>query len=145
MDLCGSLVCDAVDRDGTFLDVGCASGYLMECMERWAAERGYSVAPYGLDISHELAALARSRLPRWADRIYTGNAMTWTPARRFDFVRTGLEYVPQRRRRDLVQRLLDEFVAERGRLVVGTYAGEPVETAVADELEREVSSWGFNV
>ena len=40
---------------------------------------------------------------------------------------------------------MDEFVAERGRLVVGTYAGEPVETAVADELEREVSSWGFNV
>src|SRR5687767_1957999 len=30
------LIADAIDRDGAFLDVGCASGYLMECMERWA-------------------------------------------------------------------------------------------------------------
>src|SRR5579871_391284 len=27
-----SLIADAVDRSGTFLDVGCASGYLMECL-----------------------------------------------------------------------------------------------------------------
>src|SRR5256885_1786286 len=31
-----SLVVDAIDRDGTFLDVGCASGHLMECVNRWA-------------------------------------------------------------------------------------------------------------
>src|SRR5689334_6738873 len=30
-----SLIADAIDRDGSFLDVGCASGYLMECMPRW--------------------------------------------------------------------------------------------------------------
>ena len=35
-----SLICDAIERDGSFLDVGCANGFLMECMKRWAAERG---------------------------------------------------------------------------------------------------------
>ncbi len=140
-----SLVCDAVERDGTFLDVGCANGYLMECMERWSAERGRRIEPYGLDIAHELVDLARSRLPTWADRIYTGDVMTWSPPQRFDFVRTGLEYVPLRRRRDLVQRVLDEFVAAGGRLIIGTYSSPRVGTGVADELEREVSSWGFSV
>ena len=130
------MLCDAVETDGTFLDVGCANGYMMESVEKWSAERGHRVEPYGLDIVPELADLARSRLPIWADRIYTGNVMTWSPPRRFHFVRTGLEYVPLRRRRDLVQRLLDESVVDNGRLIIGTYHGSRVEKNVADELEH---------
>ena len=137
-----SLICDAVHRDGTFLDVGCANGYLMECMQRWTADRGLRIEPHGLDISPELAELARSRLPDWADKIHTGNVMTWSPPQRFDFVRTGLEYVPARRRRDLVQRILNDFVSEYGRLIVGTYHGE---RTGPDVLEQELSSWGFDV
>src|SRR5262249_46275243 len=76
------LIADAVDRPGTFLDVGCASGYLMECMARWA--RWAPLEPYGLDIAPELAALARQRLPAWADRIFAGNAIDWSPPHRFD-------------------------------------------------------------
>ncbi len=30
----------AVDADGTFLDIGCASGYLMESLQGWAAQDG---------------------------------------------------------------------------------------------------------
>jgi len=71
-----SLIAEAVDRDGMFLDVGCASGYLMECLERWTRERGLAIAPYGLDIAPELADLARRRLPHWADRIFVGNAIS---------------------------------------------------------------------
>jgi hypothetical protein len=33
----------AIDRDGTFLDVGCANGYLMECVVRWAP---HDIEPY---------------------------------------------------------------------------------------------------
>src|ERR1051326_7701701 len=51
-----SLIADAVHHDGTFLDVGCASGYLMECLERWARDRGHAIQPHGLDIAPELAA-----------------------------------------------------------------------------------------
>jgi 2-polyprenyl-3-methyl-5-hydroxy-6-metoxy-1,4-benzoquinol methylase len=28
----------AIERDGTFLDVGCATGFLMESVHRWAKE-----------------------------------------------------------------------------------------------------------
>ncbi len=137
-----SLICDAMQRDGSFLDVGCANGYLMESVERWAAVRGRRIEPYGLDISPELADLARRRLPRWADRIHTGNVLHWQPARRFDFVRTGMEYVPPRRGCELVQRLLDEFLVEGGRLIIGTYPGD---TDGPDSLEQELTDWGFTV
>ena len=54
----------AVDRDGTFLDIGCASGHLMECAAVWLAQSGHHMEPYGLDILPELVALARQRLPQ---------------------------------------------------------------------------------
>jgi len=93
-----SLIADAIDRRGTFLDIGCASGYLMESIQRWCAEKGVAIEPYGLDIAPELADLAKSRLPHWAHRIFTGNALGWRPPMRFNFVRTCM-YVPRRRRR----------------------------------------------
>ena len=102
-----------MNRDGTFLDVGCANGHLMECAVGWLAESGYRIEPYGLDILPELAALARQRLPQWADRIAVGNAIDWIPEQRFDFVRTGLEYVPRRLRPELVRHLLDATLAPR--------------------------------
>ena len=109
-----SLVADAIDRAGTFLDVGCANGYLMECLPRWASVR---VESYGVDISEPLVDLARRRLPQWRDRIWVGNALTWTPPLRFTYIRTGLEYAPEHRRAELVSHLL-EFCE---RLVVGVF------------------------
>ena len=139
------LICDAIDGNGSFLDVGCASGYLMECIQIWARERGWELEPYGLDISPELADLARHRLPPWADRIHVGNAIHWRPPVRFDFVRTGLEYVPARRRRDLVQHLLQDVVAPDGRLIIGTYNEQRDETRTEPSLEWTVTSWGFAI
>src|SRR5881397_2377767 len=79
-----------IDRHGTFLDVGCANGLLMECVTRWAAQDGHSIEPYGVDISRKLAELARRRLPQWQDRIFVGNALLWSAPFRFDFVRTEM-------------------------------------------------------
>lgn len=66
-------IAEALDRSGTFLDVGCASGVMMESVVRWAAAKNLDVEPYGLEVVPELADLARARLPRWKDRIYVGN------------------------------------------------------------------------
>src|SRR5215472_186136 len=48
----------AFDRDGTWLDVGCANGLLMETLTRWTAEKGVRVEPYGLDLSPRIADAA---------------------------------------------------------------------------------------
>lgn len=135
------LVLDPVDGDGTFLDVGCANGLLMESVHAWAAEDGRSLEPYGLDISAALTGLARRRCPQWADRIWTANALGWRPSRRFDFVRTGLDYVPSARRPDLVQHLLEHVVAPGGRLLIGVTNEPTGEPGLADAL----ADWGFEV
>jgi SAM-dependent methyltransferase len=127
-----SLLADAVERGQTFLDVGCANGFLMESMARWAG-----VEPYGLEISPELADLARRRLPHWRDRVWVGNALDWTPPHRFDVVRTGLDYVPRPRRQQLVEHLL----SYSSRLVVGVFNEEREQRA----LESEVNGWGFAI
>jgi SAM-dependent methyltransferase len=131
----------AVERDGAFLDVGCANGFLMESVEAWAAEGGIQIEPYGLDISSELAELARRRLPHWADRIFVGNAREWRPPRRFDYVRTGLDYVPPTRRRALVEHLLRQVVSPGGRLIVGVFNEEKH----TRRTEEHLSSWGFDI
>src|SRR5207247_9908708 len=69
----------AINKDGTFLDIGCANGLLMESLVRWAGEAGHVLEPYGIDISEKLAGLARQRLPQWSDRISVGNALYWNP------------------------------------------------------------------
>ena len=134
------LILDAVDRDGTFLDIGCANGLLMESVAAWSAEDGRMLEPYGVDISARLAHLARDRCPQWADRIWTANAATWQPPQRFDFVRTGLDYVPDRSREPYVAHLLT-FLEPGGRLVIGTHNEETDRDALADLVQ----SWGHPV
>jgi SAM-dependent methyltransferase len=127
-----SLVADAVESGQSFLDIGCANGHLMESMARWSG-----VEPYGLEISPGLAELARERLPHWADRIWVGNALGWQPPCRFDVVRTGLDYVPAPRRRNLVEHLL----SYTDRLVIGVF-NEERDLRTQEEL---VAGWGFAV
>jgi SAM-dependent methyltransferase len=134
-------VVDALDRDGTFLDCGCANGYLMECVRRWAAAKGLDVQPYGVDIVADFVELARARLPQWAGRVWVGNVLSRVPPFRFDAVRVGLEYVPEHRRPDLVEHLLHKALAERGRLIVGPYTEEAEHHATEDDL----TAWGHVV
>lgn len=138
-------VAEAIDRDGSFLDVGCANGLLMEGVVAWTRESGRRVEPYGLEISPRLADLARRRLPRWRDRIFVGDALSWEPPTRFDFVRTEIVYAPPSRRREYVERLLDRFVAPGGRLIVCSYGSSRPEGARAEELVGELDAWGFAV
>lgn len=134
------LVCDAIDRDGTFLDIGCANGLLMEDLQRWAAADGHAIEPYGVDIGARLADLARARYPDWADRVHTANANGWMPPRRFDFVRTGLDYVPATARPAYIQHVIDHVVAPGGRLIIGAH-----NLADDDPLADDLARWGHSV
>lgn len=139
-DATRSLVMEAVDRSGTFLDVGCANGLLMASVDRWARDRRLTVEPHGVDISARLAARARERYPRWRDRIWTANAAAWQPPMRFDYVRTGLEYAPRTRRESFVRHLVDEVVAPGGRLIIG----KNNETRGHSEVAECLGSWGWS-
>jgi trans-aconitate methyltransferase len=113
----------------------------MECVQDWAAEDGMRLDPWGIDISSELVALARERLPQWRDQIFVGNAFDWRPPRRYTFVRTSVGYVPRHRGPELLRRLLADVVEPGGRLIVGVYNEETAHTA----LELAARSWGFAI
>lgn len=130
-------IAQALHRSGTFLDVGCASGILMESVQRWGAQKNLTIEPYGLDIIPELVQLAQRRLPHWANRITVGNICTWRPVReRFDYVLIRPEYAPPDRRADLVGHALNHVLQPDGRLIVfvGTEEAESrqVESSIID-------------
>ncbi len=132
-EACRRPVADAVDTSGSFLDIGCANGFLLECLLRWTSRRGITLEPFGLDISGALVALARERLPAHAGHLFTGNALDWEPPRRFDYVRTEMVYVPDELRAAYVRRILDRFLAPGGRLLAAEYTSTGPCT-VDDEL-----------
>ncbi|HJR24873.1 MAG TPA: hypothetical protein VJ804_05325 [Acidimicrobiales bacterium] len=115
-----------MDADGTWLDVGCANAHLLVTLPAWAAERGITISPHGLEVLPLVADLARAVHPELADVIWTGSVMTWDPPQRFRYVTALDDAVPPEHLGALVERLLEAFVEPGGRLVMSTYtnAGE---------------------
>ena len=111
-----------MDRDGAWLDVGCANAHLLVTLPKWVSERGIRVTPHGLELLPRVAALARSLHPELADSIWTGSVMQWKPPRRFRYVTALSDAVPPDRLGDLVSRLLDLFIEPGGRLILSSYA-----------------------
>jgi len=137
-------IADCLAVSGTFLDTGCANGYLLECVLRWARECGLRIDPYGLDFSEKLADLARRRLPQYADHIFVGNAWDWLPPRTFDAVNTALDYVPDELQEAFVQRLLERFVRPGGRLLIAEYLGRS--TGMPEmRIDEKLRHWGLPV
>jgi methyltransferase family protein len=127
------MIVDGVHRSGTFLDIGCANGLLMESVREWAAERGFAIESYGIDLAPGLVDLARRRLPQWADRIEQGNAIDYAPGRRFTFVHVLLDAVPRARRADLVRHTFT-LVEPGGRLLVSHYPGGTSDRGAEEHL-----------
>lgn len=117
----------------------------MESLAAWAGEDGYRIEPYGLDLIDSLAALARRRLTRWANRIHIGNVMCWRPPFRFDFVRTELEYAPAHHRREMVGRLLRDYLVPGGRLIVCSYGSSRRPAPKAEPVGAILGSWGYEI
>lgn len=137
-------VADCLDQSGTFLDVGCANGYLLECVMRWVGERGIVLTPYGLDISDKLIALAKKHLPAYSHNLFVGNAFYWEPPRRFDYVRTELVYVPDELHAKFIKRITHQYLEPGGRLLVAEYRGRNNPEA-ALSIDQYVAQLGFSV
>src|SRR5581483_8382356 len=66
-------ISECVTRSGSFLDIGCANGFLLECLLNWTKMKNIDLVPYGLDYGSKLVELARERLPAFKDHIFVGN------------------------------------------------------------------------
>ncbi|NNF64565.1 MAG: class I SAM-dependent methyltransferase [Acidimicrobiia bacterium] len=107
---------DLVDRPGSYLDVGCANGLLLQSLAEWVTDHRLDL--FGVDFVAGLVALASERLPDAV--IWEANAWDWDPPQRFTHVRTNLEYVPEADWPELVRRHA-RWVEPGGRLVVAHY------------------------
>ncbi len=134
----------AVTADGTFLDAGCANGYLLECLVAWGRERGIALTPYGLDQGARLIALARERQPHLAAHFFVGNAWDWAPPRQFRYVYTLLDQAPPAYRAAYLRRLRDRAVEPGGRLIVGDY-GSRSRGIPAHDVAAALRAAGFTV
>jgi SAM-dependent methyltransferase len=139
------VIAHAIDRDGALLDIGCANGHLLETLVDWTRDDGHVIEPWGLDISAALVDLARARLPDSSAQLLVGDALTWTPPRRFDYVRTELVYVPEWRQAGYVRRLMEHVVAPEGRLIVCSYGSARRPTPRAEPPAAELRGWGWRV
>lgn len=138
------LILDAVDAGGDFLDIGCANGYLLECLVQWAREKSISITPYGIDVGSGLIRLAKERLPEHADHLWVANAWDWQPPRRFRYVYTLTDYVPDDRLAEYLNKLLDRYVEPGGLLIVGAY-GSYSRNEPAIDLRNVLGELGFEI
>jgi SAM-dependent methyltransferase len=133
-------ILDAIDGDGDLLDIGCANGYLLRCLVDWGLERGLRLTPHGIDIGPRLIELARAMHPENAANFHVANAWDWRPARRFRYVYTLYDNVPETLLAPYLRRLLDRVVEPGGRLIVGAYGSRSRGTppfAIAEFLAEE--------
>ena len=134
------VIADAIPGPGSFLDACCANGLLMESMANWA-----QVEPYGLDASKRLVDLARERLPHWSDRLWVGDARTWKPPRKFDYVYVVLDIMRPHLQRELIVHLLSQAVNPGGRLIAGQYLSASNDDLDAVPIRDQLGAWGFDV
>jgi SAM-dependent methyltransferase len=137
-------ILDAFERDGSLLDLGCANGFLVECLGARGAERGLDVTPFGLDLSPELIALARQRLPELRSNFQVRNAWSWSPPRRFTYVYGVADVVPLSHLGAHLSRVWREFLEPGGRLIVGSYGSCSRKIPPLDLGER-LPSYGLPV
>jgi len=138
------LILEAVDEDGDFLDIGCANGYLVECLSEWAKAKGIKLAPFGVDQGTGLIVLARKRLPQFASHFWAANAWDWVPPRRFRYVYTMTDLVPDRLLKDYLLRVMDRYVEKDARLIVGGY-GSYSKSRPAPDITAILTGFGLPV
>jgi SAM-dependent methyltransferase len=137
-------ILEAIDRDGDILDVGCANGYLLQCLVLWAREKGRVLVPHGLDIGPRLIQLARARLPEYSSNVHLGNGWNWLPPRRYRYVYSLWDCVPESYFGEYCRRLLTRIVEPGGKLIVGVY-GSRSRGIVPFDVGRRLGSLGFSV
>jgi hypothetical protein len=137
-------ILDPIDRDGSLVDLGCANGYLLECLVSWARERGIRLVPYGVDQCEELIQLACERLSEFASHFLAANVWSWLPPRRFTYVYTLADVVPETHLQSYLRRLLARAVEPDGLLIVGSY-GSHSRSLPPTDLESILPTYGLDV
>ena len=141
---CRKPIADCIEESGTFLDIGCANGYLLECILKWTEERNLNIIPFGLDLSEKLVVLAKERLPEYKGNFFIGNAWEWNNPMRFDYVRTEIVYVPECLQKQYIERIISLYLKKNGILLVTEYRSRR-DDINKPWIDKMLCDWGFNI
>ena len=123
---------DAIHGDGDFLDLGCANGFLLESVVKWASEREIELEPFGLDMNPLLIHEALRRFPDKAHHFWVANAWGWFSPKRFRWVYAIWDVVPESMLAILANHLLECAVAKDGALILGAYGSKSADRPSLD-------------
>ncbi len=129
-------ILEAINEDGELLDIGCANGYLLECLVSWGRERDLTLIPYGIDLNPRLVELAKKRLPTFKGHFFVADAWGWIPEKPFKYVYTLSHCVPDSYLEDYLEHLITHVVAPGGKLIVGDYGSHSHKISPTDFQER---------
>jgi SAM-dependent methyltransferase len=111
---------------GTFIDLGCANGFLLRCLLKWS---GQALVPYGIDIDGNAVAGCRELFPRHDGhfaRMDVRDFAVRTPAGfpgRYDYVFWNMPNGWTVEEKARLARRLTARVAPGGRLLLAVYGG----------------------
>jgi hypothetical protein len=139
-------IIEAIYKNGSFCDIGCANGHLMEMVYKWAAGIGFDLQMFGVDISEGLIEFAQKRLPQWNDNFFVGNAHYWKPEQKFDYIHIRGELVespyngPKKIDNHMIfEHYMENFLVDGGRFIIGPYWYEN-----EDCVLKGLLNWGYS-
>ncbi|PSO43281.1 hypothetical protein BRC19_01300 [Candidatus Saccharibacteria bacterium QS_5_54_17] len=123
-----AFIANAIDKSGTFLDIGSGNGFLLRCLQEWA---DYDITPYGIDINEEYIRKAKELFPNQADNFAAVNIREISRIGEYlpdvyDFVYFSADW-SQTEPNETDARLiksLEQLVASGGRLIIGFYGDD---------------------
>jgi hypothetical protein len=136
-------IIESIEKDGTFCDIGCANGHLLEMIHKWISGTGINLQMFGVDISEGLIELAQKRLPHWHANFFIGNAHYWKPERKFDYIHIRGESVESENRHIDAKHIvfthyMENYLVDGGRLIIGPYWYEN-----EDCIYKKLLEWGI--
>jgi SAM-dependent methyltransferase len=66
-----SFIARAIKKDGKLLDIGCANGFLLRCLQEWS---NHNLIPHGIDQDRKAVEKARKLFPRYRNNFITNKS-----------------------------------------------------------------------
>jgi len=133
-------IVQAINKNGSILDVGCANGFLLKCLQEWS---NHKLIPYGIDWNLKLIEQAKNLFPLKANNFIVKDARDLSdlfeygfPAK-FDFIYWSVwdqDSSIDQGRLKILKTLLK--AACGGRLIMGSYESDKDKNRIIKDLKK---------
>lgn len=133
-------IAEAINDDGSILDIGCAGGFFLRSLQEWS---DYRLVPYGIDIREDFIEAARDLFPEMSDHFAVmdiedvGNLPNRESfPKKFNFIYCSLSNIDSESWWSLFRN--DMLPLAENRVIVGFYAPNRFEPSTKEwKKERE--------